>query len=185
MTQTMGAGMTGFRIVAASLIAALFAAPAFAHTLPEGHNGFEHGVAHMFSGVDHLALAFLVGVWASADVKGRGLSVLAAYGAALLGSGLLGVALPGAAVDGALLALIVAAAAMLLIARLGWGARLASALVIAMAATQGFAHVADLGGDVAPNAEFVAGLAAATILVAAAFAAAAHYARRRMASRHI
>lgn len=177
--------MNRLRIAIVTLGATLAATPAFAHILPDGHDGFEHGVAHMFSGVDHLALALLVGIWASADLKGRGLAVLAAYGAALLGSGLLGVAFPGAVVDGALLALIVAAGAMILIARKGWGGHLTSALVIAMAATQGFAHVADLGGDLAANAEFVGGLAVTTVAVSAAFAVLARTVRRRVRMRHL
>ncbi|GEM_PF-4174593 len=170
---------TAIRLAAASAFA-LLAGPALAHTLEGGHHGFGHGVAHMFSGLDHLAMALLVGIWASAALPGRGAAVLGAYGAALLGAGALGVAFPGAVVDGLLLALIVAAGAMLLFGREGWSARLASILVIAMAAVQGFAHVADVG-DIAANAEFVAGLALTTVLVAAAFSAAALATRRRLA----
>lgn len=177
--------MSRLRFAIASMAVSLLAAPAFAHTLPEGHDGVGHGVAHMFSGVDHLALALLVGVWASADLKGRGLAVLAAYGAALFGSGLLGLAFPGAIVDTALLALIAAAGAMILIARRGWCVHLASALVIAMAATQGLAHVADLGGDLAVNPKFVAGLAATTVAVGALFAVAFRLLRRRLAVRQL
>jgi hydrogenase/urease accessory protein HupE len=149
-----------------SLSAALLAVPAFAHTDGD-HHGFGAGIAHMFGGVDHVAIAALVGLWASADPKGRSLPVLGAYGVALLGSGLLGVALPGAAVDGVLLALLLAAGAMVVFGRKGWSARLASALVISLAAVQGFAHVADVG-RVAANGAFVTGLAMTTIMAAAA-----------------
>ena len=170
--------MNRIRTAAISLSAALMSAPAFAHTDGD-HHGLGAGVAHMFSGADHIAIALLVGVWASADPKGRGLPVVASYGVALLGSGLLGVALPGAAVDGVLLALLFAAGAMVVFGRKGWSAHVGSALVVALAAVQGFAHVADIG-DITANGAFVAGLAAMTIAAAAAFTLLTVYVRRRL-----
>ena len=70
---------------------------------------------------------------------------------------------------GALLALIFAAGTMLVLGRKGWTAWLAASLVVAMAAVQGFAHVADVG-TIAGNAAFVSGLALTTVLAAASFA---------------
>ena len=80
------------RIAAASVILAVMAGTAQAHTGNDVASGFTHGFAHPFSGYDHLLAMFAVGLLA-ANLGGRALwMVPAAFVSMMVAGGLWGLA---------------------------------------------------------------------------------------------
>jgi urease accessory protein len=147
-----------------ALLAALilFAPAAAAH--PEHGGGLWHGLAHPFTGIDHLLAMVLVGVWAARRSGWARLLLPAAFvgsmpGGALLG--LAGLALP--AVEPMILAsIVVFAAALLAAARVP---PVPSALLIGLFGLfHGYAHLAEMP-DGAPLAAFATGMVAGTALL--------------------
>lgn len=79
-------------IVRAALLTALLALPTLAYAHPGHAGGWSHGLAHPFSGIDHLCAMIAVGLWAS-QMGGRAawLAPLS-FVAVMAAGGLLGMA---------------------------------------------------------------------------------------------
>ena len=149
------------KLLAAALLG-FAAGPALAH--PADAGGLLHGLAHPFTGIDHLLAMVLVGVWAA---RHRGVPRLALPGGFVSGlisgaaGGLAGAALP--AVEPMILASIaVFAAALLAAARVP----LAAGVLLAgfFGLFHGYAHVAEMPAG-AGAAAFASGMVAGTALL--------------------
>lgn len=146
-------------IIAAS---SLFAAPAFAHTGTFFHlHGVAEGLAHPFTGADHLIAMAAVGLWA-AFLGGRALWALpAAFMAAMALGGALGYA--GLALPA--LEMLIAGSVVALGAVLAFGlsvpVTLGAALCGAFALAHGMAHAAEMPSNAA-GAAYGLGFVAAT-----------------------
>jgi len=140
--------MTARRVLlVTALIAA--AAPASAHVLPEPGAGFAEGLAHPFSGLDHLLAMLIVGAWA-AQLGGRAmLWVPVAFLGSMCLGGMVGYAWPGPAHE-----IAVAASVALLGAFVAFafrpGVALAAALVGLLAVAHGHAHAVELPAAASP-----------------------------------
>ncbi|WCT78535.1 HupE/UreJ family protein [Novosphingobium humi] len=136
----------GKTVLAASVLAAS-AVPAMAHP---GHDGsMIAGLAHPFSGVDHLAAMVAVGLWAATrPARSAVIAPLAFMGALTAGAvaGLMTGALPMVEpmVAGSVLVL---GALLVLATRLSSG--LGLGLIVAAGAVHGLAHGAEAGGNLA------------------------------------
>jgi urease accessory protein len=154
-------------------LAAALAIPvaAQAHVLAgEAHyHGFSDGLMHVATGIDHLVIAALVGLWAAWRPARAGMGLVAVYGAGLALAGLTGLSGEFVSLD-----LLVGGLALSgVLAALRTGTRpLGGALLLLTAGVQGTAH-----GMAAASADhgsaFIAGVTAATVaaVVMAAFAA--------------
>lgn len=138
--------------------------PVFAHTGIGSIAGFWHGIAHPFSGADHLLAMLAVGLWA-VQIGGRALWVVpSAFVALMLAGGILGIAnipLPyveaGILLSVLMLGVLIAGAFRFSLA--------ASRLVVGMFAVfHGYAHGAEV--PIAMGViDFSAGFIAATMLL--------------------
>jgi urease accessory protein len=136
----------GKTVLAASFLAAT-AAPALAHP---GHDGsMMAGLAHPFSGVDHLAAMVAVGLWAATRPARQAVIAPVAFMGALAAgavAGLMTGALPMVEpmVAGSVLML---GALLVLATRMNAG--LALGLIVATGAVHGLAHGAEASGNLA------------------------------------
>jgi len=149
-----------FRRVALLVAVLASATPASAHVLPEPGAGFAEGLAHPFSGLDHLLAMLIVGAWA-AQLGGRAmLWVPAAFLGSMCLGGLVGYAWPGPAHE-----IAVAASVALLGAFVAFafrpGVALAAVLVGLLAVAHGHAHAVELPAAASPLG-FSAGFVLAT-----------------------
>lgn len=150
--------------IAAALLAILAAFPAVAHSGGAIGAGLASGLAHPFSGLDHLLAMIAVGLWA-AQTAGRAVWLLPiAFPAAMvLGAvaGASGVALPAAEIGIALSVLIlgVLVAFAVRLSILG-----GAALVTAFAVLHGHAHGAEVPATADPLA-YGAAFVLATVLL--------------------
>lgn len=136
----------GKTVLAASALAAS-AVPAMAHP---GHDGsMMAGLAHPFSGVDHLAAMVAVGLWAATrPARSAVIAPLAFMGALTAGAaaGLMTGALP--MIEPMVAASVLVLGALLVLAtRLSSG--LALGLIVATGAVHGLAHGAEASGNLA------------------------------------
>jgi urease accessory protein len=126
-----------------------FVGRASAHIVPSQAVGFTAGIAHPFSGLDHMLAMICVGVW-GAQLGQPAIWLLPVTFPMIMALGgflgLIGVSLPGAEMGVALAALVLGTAVML-----AWQPRLwmASAIVGAFGLYHGYAHGVELppGGD--------------------------------------
>jgi urease accessory protein len=156
-------------------IAAALVLPVAAHAhvvAGDAHyHGFGDGLMHVATGIDHLLIAALVGLWAAWHSARAGLGLVAVYGAGLALAGFTGLSGEFASLD-----LFVGGLALSgVLAALRTATRpLGGALLLLTAGVQGTAH-----GMAAASADhgtaFIAGVTAATV---AAVAMAAFAARR-------
>jgi urease accessory protein len=141
-----------------------FSSAAFAHVGDHSHMSFAEGLAHPFSGLDHILAMVAVGLWAS-QIGGRALWLLPltfpavmAAGAAL---GLSGVALPWVETG-------IAASVMVLGAAIAFALRPSLAISVpligAFALLHGYSHGLELPAD-ASALSFGAGFIAATLML--------------------
>jgi urease accessory protein len=146
----------------ALLVALLAACPdALAHPEAAGH--LLHGLAHPFTGWDHLLAMVIVGVWAA---RHRGMARLAlpsAFVGGMLGGALLGLGgAPFPALEPMILAsIVVFAAALAAAARIPPAA--GAALIVLFALAHGYAHFSEMAG--APVVPFAAGMIAGNALL--------------------
>jgi urease accessory protein len=150
----------------AALTAALFAltGPAFAHTGHGDAGGFGHGVMHPVGGLDHVLAMIAVGLYA-AMIGGRALwfvpatfVTVMAIGGAL---GTAGIALPYVEIGIGISVVVLGLAVAL---RLNLPTLAAMALVGLFAIFHGYAHGAEMPGDVSGHA-YAAGFMLATALL--------------------
>ncbi|MCQ0986612.1 HupE/UreJ family protein [Jiella marina] len=148
-------------IAAATLLAS--AAPAFAHLDPAAHGSTLAGATHPLTGLDHLLVMVMVGVWAATFRGTTRFVIPAAFVVTMLagfGLAMAAVALPF--VEPAILASVVAVGLLLATAvRVPAGA--AVGLVGAFALFHGYAHGSELGA--AGALAFAGGFAVATALL--------------------
>jgi urease accessory protein len=146
------------------LLAAMLVTSSAVLAHPETAGGLLHGLAHPFTGVDHLLAMVLVGVWA-ARRRGWARALLpAAFVGSMLGGALLGLAgVPLPAVEPMILAsIVVFAAALLAAARVPPAP---SALLIGLFGLfHGYAHLAEMP-EGSPVAAFAAGMVSGTALL--------------------
>ena len=155
---------------AASLTLLFCAAPTLAYAHPGDAGGLAHGLAHPFSGLDHLCAMVAVGLWA-AQLGGRAAWVVPlSFVSAMALGGLLGVAaialpLVEAGMLMSLLALgvLVAAAARLPLA-------LSAAVVGVFALFHGYAHGAEMSPGASAYAYALGFLSASALLHLSGFA---------------
>ena len=144
------------------ILLALLPSPALAHS---GHQtgGFSAGVAHPFSGADHLLAMAALGLLA-AQLGGRALWALPlAFVAAMLAGGMLGFAGAGfPAVEPLILASVIVLGAMVALA-LRAPMPVLIAMVVVFGAAHGWAHGAE--GPATGIAAYAAGFALATALL--------------------
>ena len=147
---------------------AIFVVPstAFGHVVPGDvhYHGFSDGFAHAATGLDHLFVAVLVGVWAAWRPLKSSAVALGIYGAGMAISGLLGLGGENAALDIALVGAGFAAVAMGMMKGREW---LTAALVLTAAALQGFIH-GMAASEMGASTGFIAGLTVATLAIATA-----------------
>jgi urease accessory protein len=143
-------------ISAAALL--LVTTPALAHPGHGEDGGFAAGLLHPFSGVDHLSVMLLVGVW-SAFAFPRALWVLpASFMAAMAAGFVAGGLVPGLSVEGLVwLSLPALLAGLLLGKRVPLWA--AAAMTALFATTHGYAHASEATGAASA---FAAGMLVAT-----------------------
>ena len=147
-------------------LACLVPSVALAHILPGTGHGFHEGLAHPFSGLDHLLAMFAVGLWAAAH-RGRALwlipltfvSVMALGGV----MGLAGVQIPGADFGIALSALVLGS---LIATMTQFKPSWSMALVGAFAIFHGYAHGHEMPASVTAIS-FSAGFLFSTLLLLA------------------
>jgi urease accessory protein len=143
------------------LAAALFATPAFAHVGVGSTASFAAGVAHPFSGLDHISVMIAVGLWAA--LKGnRALWVWPAtfVGVMLIG-GLLGMAhVPVPLVEPGILASVVALGLLVALA-VDLPVWLGAVIIGVFAVFHGHAHGSEVAETVS-GAEYMASFALAT-----------------------
>ena len=144
-----------------ALLVLLVPSAAFAHPGHGDVSGFAAGVAHPFTGVDHVAAMIAVGLWAALK-GGRALWLWpAAFVAVMLAGGVLGLmAIPLPFVEAGILASVVVLGLMVALAAdlpIGAGA----ALIGVFALFHGYAHGAELP-QAAEAASYMMGFALAT-----------------------
>jgi len=153
---------------------------AFAHILPGTGHGLTDGLAHPFSGLDHLLAMFAVGLWA-ASYRGRALwlipltfvSVMALGGVI----GLAGVPLPVAIAEVAI-ALSVLVLGCLIATKAQFKLSWSMAIVGAFALFHGYAHGHEMPAS-ASAVGFSAGFLTSTLLLHAAGVGAGLYFRNQ------
>ncbi len=165
---------------AAALALGLAALPLAGHAHVDGsaHHGFGAGVAHPFTGLDHLVAMLAVGVWGAltarrADVR-HYLSAPLAFASLLLAGALLGaggVLLPGVETMIATSLLVLGLLVALRVSAPAWAG---AALVGAFAIFHGAAHGTELAG-----AEALAGMLLATVALHATGLGIGHLLRGR------
>jgi urease accessory protein len=147
-----------------ALLAIGFPSLAYAHVGVGAVHGFMHGLAHPFSGLDHVCAMVAVGLWA-AQMGGRAMwrVPLTFVGVMVLG-GLLGMAnihVPfvegGIAMSLLVLGVLIAAAVRLPLAA-------SAAIVGVFAVFHGYAHGAEMPQD-ASGLKYAAGFVLATVLL--------------------
>lgn len=149
-----------------TIFALLFPAMAWAHP-GHGGSGFASGLAHPFSGLDHILGMFAVGVWAARNSGAKGWIVVTAFSVGMLAGGLLGLdgMVPGF-IESAVAASVLASALLVALAvRLPLQAQAGVAAFFAL--WHGMAHGAELPAMASPMG-FTAGFLIATALLLAA-----------------
>jgi urease accessory protein len=145
----------------------LFVVPstAFAHVVPGDthYHGFVDGFTHAVTGLDHVFVAILVGLWAAWRPLTSSVAALGIYGTGMAVSGLLGLGGGSAILDMALAGAGFAAAVAGLAKGRAW---LVGSLVLLAAALQGVIH-GMAASEVGRSAGFIAGLTVATLAIAA------------------
>ena len=153
---------------------ALVALPAAAHS---GHGretvGFLAGLAHPFSGFDHLLAMLAVGLWSATTMRRIWLAPLTFAGVLLLGALLAANGLTLPAIE-PMIAVSVLVLGLLIMARVRLPESVATALVVAFALFHGAAHGAELGASIA-----LAGMGIATALLHGAGIGAGFWLRMR------
>ena len=162
-----------------ALLTVLLAVPAaaFAHVGADGgahaHAGFVDGLAHPFTGLDHLAAMLAVGVWSALTARqARDMAwAPAAFVAMLLAGALAGMA--GAALPAVepMIAASLLVLGLLVLARLRLPGPAAAALVGAFAVFHGLAHGVELAGETGGAAALAGMLLATGLLHGAGLAA--------------
>ena len=134
--------------------------PAFAHINPAEHGSFLAGVSHPITGLDHIVVMLLVGVWAATFTGAARFAIPGAFVAMMLvgfGLAMAGVTLP--LVEPAILASVIAIGLVVALAvRVPSAA--ATAIVGGFAVFHGHAHGLELGAATALSYAF--GFAVAT-----------------------
>lgn len=157
--------------IAFSCIAVL-AAPvaAFAHVVPGDphYHTFGDGFVHAATGLDHVFVAVLVGLWAAWRPLKSSALALSLYGAGIVIAGLLGLGGENALLDTALVGSGFAAVVAGMLKGRDW---LVAALVLVAASIQGFIH-GMAASSMGHSVPFIAGLTVATLAIAALAAAA-------------
>jgi urease accessory protein len=153
-----------FHLIPLALLAIGFPAFAYAHVGVGAVHGFMHGLAHPFSGLDHVCAMVAVGLWA-AQMGGRAMwrVPLTFVGVMVLG-GLLGMAnIPVPFVEGGI-AMSLLVLGVLIAAAMRLPLLLSAAIVGVFAIFHGYAHGAEMPHD-ASGLEYAAGFVLATILL--------------------
>jgi urease accessory protein len=137
---------------------------ALAHTGVGDTSGFSHGFIHPFTGLDHLLVMLVVGIWAF-QIGGRALYALPlAFVGVMVAGSLWGMSSPPVSFVEGGIALSVLVAGLLLLT----GARLAVSigLVVAglFAVFHGFAHGMEIP-SLSNAAQYITGFAAATAMI--------------------
>jgi urease accessory protein len=149
-----------------ALTALLFSTPAFAHVGLHAQ-GLTAGLAHAFTGVDHLIPMFAIGFWAAA-VGGRARIILPAtfLVVMMLGArmGLAGLSLPFAEIT---VMMSVVALAAFALAKLRLNLALSAALAAIFALAHGHLHGAEMPAGVAVGTYFAGFMLTTTALIAA------------------
>ncbi|MBI1179674.1 MAG: hypothetical protein GC201_03895 [Alphaproteobacteria bacterium] len=153
-------------LFAAALALAVVAPVAVqAHVVPGDvhYHGFADGLMHVATGLDHLAIAGLVGLWAAWRPVKAALALIALYGGGIALTGMLGFSGEFLAMD-----VLVAALAAGGVAAALWRAPLlvVGTLILAAAGLQGFTH-GMAAAATHDGAGFVAGVTVATLAVTA------------------
>jgi len=150
--------------LAVAVVLAVLPTAAFAHIGDHSHMSFAEGLAHPFTGLDHMLAMVAVGLWAS-QIGGRALwllpvtfPVVMAAGAAL---GFGGVALPWVEIGIAISVLVLGAAVAL---RARPSLAVSVPLIAAFAALHGYSHGVELPADVSALT-YAAGFVAATLVL--------------------
>ncbi len=155
-----------FQTAVALSLFAMVAVPgtAFAHVVPGDvhYHTFGDGFMHAATGVDHVFVAILAGLWAAWRPLRSSAMALGIYGGGLAVSALLGLAGESAALDIALAGSGFAAVVAGMIKGRDW---LVAALVLVAAALQGFIH-GMAASSMGQSAGFIAGLTVATLAIA-------------------
>jgi urease accessory protein len=159
-TDRRGAGTSRLGAALAGVVLVVAAGPASAHVLLQPGAGFAAGLAHPFSGIDHLLAMMVVGAWA-AQLGGRAMVwVPLSFVAAMCAGGAVGFLWPGPAHEVA-----VAATVALLGGFVAFAFRpsvtVAAVLVALMAVAHGHAHASELPIAASPLA-YSAGFVLAT-----------------------
>ena len=167
------------RVLAILLALLAAAAPASAHVLPEPGAGFAQGLAHPFSGLDHLLAMMIVGAWA-AQLGGRAmLWVPVAFVGSMCLGGAVRYAWPGPSHE-----IAVAASVALLGGFVAFAFRpsvtIAAALVGLLAVAHGHAHAVELPAAASPLG-FSAGFVIATAMLHGVGLGMGRFARSRAA----
>jgi len=150
------------RVVALAVALAFAASPALAHVGLHAESGFAAGLAHPFTGLDHLLAMVAVGLWAGLAFPRAPWACPAAFVTFMLGGFALGFGgAPLAGVEGVILASVVVLG-LAVAARLKLPTLAGCAIVGLFALTHGYAH-----GQEAPAAasriRFAMGFTLATI----------------------
>ncbi|MBO0905660.1 HupE/UreJ family protein [Jiella sonneratiae] len=148
-------------LAAAALLATPL--PAFAHLNPAEHGSLLAGVSHPLTGLDHIAVMVLVGVWAATFGRTARFAIPAAFVVMMLvgfGLAMAGVALPF--VEPTVLASVVAIGLLVALA-VRVPAMGAAAIVGIFAIFHGHAHGSELG--TAGALSYACGFAAATAVL--------------------
>lgn len=150
---------------AAALVAVLAPAAAFAHVVPgDGHyHSFADGLAHAATGLDHVFVAVLVGLWAAWRPLKSTAVALGIYGGGIAVAGLLGLGGENAALDMVLVGSAFGAVVAGMMKGRDW---IVAALVLVAAGMQGFIH-GMAASEVGYGVNFIAGLTVATLAIAA------------------
>lgn len=151
------------RLSISAILLAAMAAPAFAHINPLEHGSLLTGLAHPFSGADHILAMVAVGLWA-AQIGGRARWIVPASFVSMMAVGFLmamnGITLPF--VEPALLASIVGLG--LLVALAARVPTVVSAAVVGLFAVfHGYAHGGEMGA--ATPISFATGFMMATAVL--------------------
>lgn len=127
-----------------------------------GHHGFAGGLAHPFTGLDHLAAMLAVGLWSGLSARRVWVAPFAFAGLLLVGALLAGAGLALPAVE-PMIAASLLVLGLLLATRQAMPAGMAALLVGGFALFHGAAHGGELSGGAA-----LAGMVLATALLHAA-----------------
>lgn len=152
------------RIVLGALSFLATTVPAFAHVGTGAHDGFTHGFAHPFNGLDHLLAMIGVGLFA-AQLGGRALWLVpSAFVAMMVAGGVLGFSGIGLPFVELGIVTSVIAVGLLLTFNVQLPIAIAMALIGVFAVFHGYAHGAELppGNDAMT---YVAGFVLATALL--------------------